>query len=52
MVNPVEWWDAHWIQDRIERKLRPEGESTATAAPAHASGAPGKQHRPRSGKKR
>ena len=17
MVNPVEWWDAHWIQDRI-----------------------------------
>ena len=20
-VNPVEWWDAHWIQDRIERKL-------------------------------
>jgi murein DD-endopeptidase MepM/ murein hydrolase activator NlpD len=25
MVNPVEWWDAHWIQDRILRKLRPEG---------------------------
>jgi len=22
MVNPVEWWDAHWIQDRIVRKLR------------------------------
>ncbi len=21
-VNPVEWWDAHWIQDRIVRKLR------------------------------
>jgi murein DD-endopeptidase MepM/ murein hydrolase activator NlpD len=21
MVNPVEWWDAHWIQDRIDRKL-------------------------------
>lgn len=20
-VNPVEWWDAHWIQDRIDRKL-------------------------------
>ena len=52
MVNPVEWWDPHWIQDRIERKLRPEAESTATAAPAHASGAPAKQHRPRSGKKR
>jgi murein DD-endopeptidase MepM/ murein hydrolase activator NlpD len=22
MVNPVEWWDPHWIQDRILRKLR------------------------------
>jgi murein DD-endopeptidase MepM/ murein hydrolase activator NlpD len=20
-VRPVEWWDAHWIQDRIQRKL-------------------------------
>jgi murein DD-endopeptidase MepM/ murein hydrolase activator NlpD len=25
MVNPVEWWDAHWIQDRILRKLREAG---------------------------
>jgi murein DD-endopeptidase MepM/ murein hydrolase activator NlpD len=24
MVNPVEWWDQHWIQDRILRKLQPE----------------------------
>lgn len=24
-VNPVEWWDAHWIQDRILSKVRPEG---------------------------
>ena len=22
MVNPVEWWDQHWIQDRILRKVR------------------------------
>lgn len=22
MVNPVEWWDPHWIQDRVERKLK------------------------------
>jgi murein DD-endopeptidase MepM/ murein hydrolase activator NlpD len=21
-VNPVEWWDPHWIQDRVERKLK------------------------------
>jgi hypothetical protein len=29
-VNPVEWWDAHWIQDRIQRKLMEAG----AAAPA------------------
>jgi murein DD-endopeptidase MepM/ murein hydrolase activator NlpD len=22
-VNPVEWWDPHWIQDRVDRKLGP-----------------------------
>jgi murein DD-endopeptidase MepM/ murein hydrolase activator NlpD len=27
MVNPVEWWDAHWIEDRILRKLRAAGGS-------------------------
>ena len=25
MVNPVEWWDSHWIEDRILRKLRDAG---------------------------
>jgi murein DD-endopeptidase MepM/ murein hydrolase activator NlpD len=25
MVNPVEWWDPHWISDRVERKLREAG---------------------------
>jgi murein DD-endopeptidase MepM/ murein hydrolase activator NlpD len=25
MVNPVEWWDPHWIQDRILRKLKTGG---------------------------
>jgi murein DD-endopeptidase MepM/ murein hydrolase activator NlpD len=24
-VNPVEWWDSHWIQDRVERKLKEAG---------------------------
>jgi murein DD-endopeptidase MepM/ murein hydrolase activator NlpD len=28
MVNPVEWWDAHWIQDRILRKLREASSGT------------------------
>jgi murein DD-endopeptidase MepM/ murein hydrolase activator NlpD len=27
MVNPVEWWDPHWIEDRILRKLREAGGS-------------------------
>jgi murein DD-endopeptidase MepM/ murein hydrolase activator NlpD len=22
MVNPVEWWDPHWIEDRVDRKLK------------------------------
>jgi murein DD-endopeptidase MepM/ murein hydrolase activator NlpD len=52
MVNPVEWWDAHWIQDRIERKLRGDAEATATAAANETNAAPGKQRRARAAKKR
>jgi murein DD-endopeptidase MepM/ murein hydrolase activator NlpD len=25
MVNPVEWWDPHWMQDRVDRKLSDVG---------------------------
>jgi murein DD-endopeptidase MepM/ murein hydrolase activator NlpD len=28
MVNPVEWWDSHWIEDRILRKLRAAAEGS------------------------
>ena len=28
MVNPVEWWDSHWIQDRVDRKLSDAGAAT------------------------
>ncbi len=24
-VNPVEWWDPHWIEDRVFRKIREAG---------------------------
>jgi hypothetical protein len=24
-VNATEWWDPHWIEDRILRKLRDAG---------------------------
>jgi len=31
-VNPVEWWDPHWVQDRVDRKLREAGGGTSAAA--------------------
>ena len=38
-TNPVEWWDEHWIKDRILSKLAPErigaASETTAAAPAH-----------------
>ena len=37
MVNPVEWWDAHWINDRILRKLREAGGSNAATPPVPGS---------------
>jgi murein DD-endopeptidase MepM/ murein hydrolase activator NlpD len=37
-VSPVEWWDPHWIQDRVARKLGPalayQEKAAAPAAPA------------------
>jgi hypothetical protein len=33
-VNPVEWWDAHWIQDRVERKLLEAGATKPAVAAA------------------
>jgi murein DD-endopeptidase MepM/ murein hydrolase activator NlpD len=26
-VNPVEWWDPHWVQDRVLRKIKEAGAS-------------------------
>jgi len=31
-VNPVEWWDPHWIADRVERKIREASTGGSTAA--------------------
>jgi murein DD-endopeptidase MepM/ murein hydrolase activator NlpD len=34
-VNSVEWWDPHWIQDRVLRKIsEANGEPVAAAAPS------------------
>jgi hypothetical protein len=21
-VNPIEWWDEHWIRDNVEKKMK------------------------------
>ncbi|HUR33315.1 MAG TPA: M23 family metallopeptidase [Vicinamibacterales bacterium] len=34
-VNPVEWWDPHWIQDRVERKLVEAGAAAPAPPAAH-----------------
>ncbi len=50
-VNPVEWWDPHWIADRIDRKLVEAGvmdKSAATKAPVVK--APAKKKAPARGK--
>ncbi len=26
-VTPMEWWDEHWLEDRVQRKLREAGQS-------------------------
>jgi murein DD-endopeptidase MepM/ murein hydrolase activator NlpD len=32
-VNPVEWWDAKWMQDRVFRKVAEAGGTLVSAAP-------------------
>jgi murein DD-endopeptidase MepM/ murein hydrolase activator NlpD len=28
-VNPVEWWDQHWVEDRVLRKIKEAGAGTS-----------------------
>jgi hypothetical protein len=32
-VNPREWWDEHWIHDRIMSKLDPNATTVAKVEP-------------------
>ena len=32
-VNPVEWWDGHWLEDRVFRKIREAGGTAPAPAP-------------------
>jgi murein DD-endopeptidase MepM/ murein hydrolase activator NlpD len=38
-VNPVEWWDAHWVQDRVDRKLQELGSGAPPAPEAKPASA-------------
>jgi murein DD-endopeptidase MepM/ murein hydrolase activator NlpD len=33
-VNPLEWWDPHWIKDQVNRQLASVAPAAATAKPA------------------
>ena len=46
-VNPLEWWDAHWIHDRIESKFTPGGETTQVASARKAPAPRGGGRHPR-----
>ena len=35
-VNPVEWWDPHWMEDRVFRKIREAGGTPPAAAAGEA----------------
>jgi hypothetical protein len=36
-VNPREWWDEHWIHDRIMSKLDPNQAQAKSAATTQAA---------------
>jgi len=42
-VNPREWWDEHWIQDRILSKLAPDAKAPAAATANAETPAPHKK---------
>jgi hypothetical protein len=50
-VNPREWWDEHWIQDRVMSKLAPDSakashvSKTEAAMSAPHKTAKGKHHK-------
>jgi murein DD-endopeptidase MepM/ murein hydrolase activator NlpD len=49
-VNPVEWWDQHWIDDRVMRKIREAGGQPAAETPSASSSRPSAEPRARAPK--
>ena len=55
-IDPKEWWDEHWIKDRILSKIGPGASSTpvtasAAPAPSNADSAVRRNHKHTGGKK-
>jgi murein DD-endopeptidase MepM/ murein hydrolase activator NlpD len=38
-VNPVEWWDSHWVQDNVDLKYQQAKEALAPPPPLPGPGA-------------
>jgi murein DD-endopeptidase MepM/ murein hydrolase activator NlpD len=38
-VNPIEWWDAHWVQDNVDLKYQQAKEALAPPPPLPGPGA-------------
>ena len=51
-VNSVEWWDSHWIEDRVLRKIREAVPGALPASPSLTQGAEDAQPARRRGSKR
>ena len=42
-VNPLEWWDPHWIKDQVNRQLATVVPAAATTKPVAAPSTPARQ---------
>ena len=51
-VNSVEWWDSHWIEDRVLRKIREAVPGGVPASPALTQGGSGAPGQPAQGSER
>ena len=51
-VNSVEWWDSHWIEDRVLRKIREAVPGGVPASPALTQGGSGAPAQPAQGSER
>jgi murein DD-endopeptidase MepM/ murein hydrolase activator NlpD len=53
-VNPLEWWDAHWFKDQVEKVAAgtaPPAADAGQAAPSQEPAAPTKKGRAKKAKK-